>query len=52
MSENNFQEIWKESLNQLRAQYKQENRENEFNSQESGLFPPPQKTSCLFSSDR
>ena len=30
MSENNFQEIWKESLNQLRAQYKQENRENEF----------------------
>ena len=31
MSENNFQEIWKESLNQLRAQYKQENRENEFN---------------------
>ncbi len=31
MSENNFQEIWKESLNQLRAQYKHENRENEFN---------------------
>lgn len=31
MIENNFQEIWKESLNQLRAQYKQENRENEFN---------------------
>ena len=30
MSENNFQEIWKESLNQLREQYKQENRENEF----------------------
>ena len=30
MSENNFQEIWKESLNQLCEQYKQENRENEF----------------------
>lgn len=30
MSENNFQEIWKESLNQLREQYRQENRENEF----------------------
>lgn len=31
MSENNYKEIWTESLNQLRAKYSQEDRENEFN---------------------
>ena len=31
MSENNYKEIWIESLNQLRAKYTQEGRENEFN---------------------
>lgn len=31
MSENNYKEIWTESLNQLRSKYSQEGRENEFN---------------------
>ena len=31
MSENNYKEIWTESLNQLRVKYSQEDRENEFN---------------------
>ena len=31
MSENNYKEIWIESLNQLRSKYKEEGRENEFN---------------------
>ena len=31
MSENNYKEIWTEAFNQLRSQYAQEGRENEFN---------------------
>ena len=31
MSDNNYKEIWVEALNQLRNQYKENGRENEFN---------------------
>ena len=31
MNDNNYKEIWVEALNQLRNQYKENGRENEFN---------------------